>query len=396
MTTLSSSITRRGFLAATAATVTATALSANEDPTLGIDGVAFPTWATEKIADGLKRFSAWKGADEVVSFPLITDVHSHAPGPTGTAPAWGDSKSHVLFQRAIAQATGADFLANLGDMDFDVNILGTTPDWTQVQPVIDGFVKLYSNERRPVLFTVGNHDHAKGRWTSKQFGDTFLRGINGPHGHDLHLSDCGTWGYYDIPAKKFRAIFLNTSDEGYLGFSVRQMQFLSDTLAAAPEGWNVAIFQHANIPSFIASWRRFIGDGNFKRSGIEMQMVEDFANHRGDLVQGFNNPPIRGQFGGVKWDFSQSKANLVGVFQGHLHAESFLKYANVAYVIRPGYGTVPYDCRCGEWRDPKHELKFNRVTDMMIDLVAVKPTRRLVHIFRFGCGGPKSELEYTY
>jgi hypothetical protein len=33
---------------------------------------------------------------------------------------------------------------------------------------------------------------------------------------------------------------------------------------------------------------------------------------------------------------------------------------------------------------------------MMIDLVAVKPEKRVVHVFRFGYGGPESELEYKY
>ena len=375
--------------------------SAEEAPDWAeVAGVELPDWAVKTIADGLGRYRAWKGTDLTVAFPLVTDLHSHNPC-AGNEPNWRDSKCHVLFQRAIAQATGSDFLVNLGDLDFDVDILGKAPDWSKVQPVIDGFVAAYGKERRPCLFSVGNHDHAKGRYTSKQFGDTFNRGVNAPNGHDLHLSECGTWGYLDLPEKKFRMVFLNTSDEGYLGFSVKQMQFLSDTLASADEGWSVAVMQHANIPGFLASWRRFIGDGNFKRSGIEMQMIEDFANHRGDLVQGFNNPPIKGEFGGVKWDFSRAKADLVGVFQGHLHAESYLKYAKVNYVIRPGYGTIPWDCRCGEWRDAKREdgtgkVVFSPDRAMMIDLVAVKPLTREVHVFRFGCGGPKSELEYVY
>ena len=178
------------------------------------------------------------------------------------------------------------------------------------------------------------------------------------------------------------------------------MQDLSDALSSADEGWNVVVLQHANIPDFIARWRRFIGDANFRRSGIEMQMIEDFANRRGDLVQGFHNPPIRGEYGGVKWDFANSHANLVGVFQGHLHAESHLMHAKVNYVIRPGYGTIPWDCRCGEWRDPKRDAKgksvYDRSQSMMIDLVAVKPEKRQVHVFRFGFGGADSELEYVY
>jgi len=212
-----------------------------------VDGVTLPDWAVREIDDGLARYRAWKGTDLTVAFPLVTDVHSHSPG-LNASQSWRDQKSHVLFQRAIAAATESDFLVNLGDLDFDVNILGKAPDWMEVQPVIDGFVKAYAAETRPCLFSLGNHDHAKGRYTSKQFGDTFNRGINGPHGHDLHLSECGTWGYLDVASKKFRMVFLNTSDEGYLGLSAKQLQFLSDTLAAAPAGWHVAVMQHANIP----------------------------------------------------------------------------------------------------------------------------------------------------
>ena len=365
-----------------------------------VEGIGLPDWAVDEIRDGVARYRAWKGADMTVAFPLVTDIHSHvAATPSGRD--WSDAKSHVLFQRAIAREIGADFLANLGDLDLDVDILGDAPPMDKVWAVIDDYKKLYAHEGCPVLFAMGNHDHAKKRFSSRQFGDAFNRGINGGTAAWLHLSEDGTWGYLDLTDKRFRAIFLNTSDEGYLGFSARQMQDLSDALSSADEGWHVAVLQHANIPHFIANWRRFIDDGNFKRSGIERQMIEDFANHRGDLVQGFHNPPIRGQFDGVKWDFAKSRANLVGVFQGHLHAESYLKYAKVNYVIRPGYGTIPLDCRCGEWRDPKRDPAdgrqvFSTAKSMMIDLVAIKPEKRQVHVFRIGFGGPESELEYVY
>lgn len=370
------------------------------DEGLNVAGFALPDWAVGEIRAGVARYRSWKSADETVAFPLMTDIHSHVAAELAGR-NWKDAKSHVLFQRAIAREIGADFLANLGDLDLDVDILGGIPPMDKVQAVIDDFKRLYANEERPVLFAMGNHDHARGRFTSREFGDTFNRGINGGKSVRLNLSEDGTWGHLDLPDKRFRAIFLNTSDEGYLGFSARQMQDLSDALSSAGEGWHVAVLQHANIPSFIASWRRFIEDGNFKRSGIERQMIEDFANHRGDLVQGFHNPPIRGQFDGVKWDFSHVQANLIGVFQGHLHAESYLKYARVNYVIRPGYGTIPLDCRCGEWRDPKRDPTdghpvFSSAKSMMVDLVAIKPEKRQVHVFRIGFGGPESELEYVY
>lgn len=373
---------------------TARAWSA-EGKGLSVGDIALPDWAEKTIREGAARYAAWKGSDEVVAFPLITDVHSHAASVT--PPNWRDSKMHILFQRAIAEATGSDFIANLGDLDFDVNILGSAPDWTKVQPVIDGFVAAYTGEPKPVLFAMGNHDHAKGRYTSKQFGDTFNRGLNAGKKAAFDWGEDGTWGCLDLPAKKFRAIVLNTSDEGYLGCSKAQMQYLADKLSSAPDGWSVVVLQHANIPGFIAKWRRFgESSGDYKRAELEQTIIEDFANHRGGIVQGFHNPPITGQLGGVKFDFAHSKANLVGLFQGHLHAESYLRYANVNYVIRPGYGTIPVDCKCGEWRDPKRACGFSTAKDMMLDLVAVKPAKRQVHVFRFGCGGAESELDYVY
>ena len=389
-------LSRRSFIGTAAATAVATRLDATSTPCWTVDGIQLPKWAVEAIRSGVARYMAWRGDDETVAFPLITDIHSHAPGLKTDPVDWNDTKSHVLLQRAIAQAADADFLANLGDMDFDVNILGAAPEWKDVQPVIDGFVKVYEKESKPVLFCLGNHDHARGRYTSRQFGDTFNRGVTQKNGHKTVLSECGTWGYYDIPAKKFRAIFLNTSDEGYGGFSRGQLQFLADAFASAPAGWHAIVLQHIQTPGLMGHWRRFLGDAPLKREGIFMQIVDDFAHRRGGLVQGFHNPPITGEYDKIKWDFSGTKASFAGAFFGHTHLEAHMEIDGVNWVTRPGYGTVPADCPAMGARDPKRELAFKRTQDMMIDLVAIKPAKGLVHVFRFGCGGPASELEYTY
>lgn len=389
-------VSRRGFIGAAVASAAVAGLHADSRASWTVDGIPLPDWAADRIRSGVARYNAWRGKDETVAFPLITDVHSHEPGFAENPPNWNDPKSHILFQRAIAHATDSDFLVNLGDLDFDINILGAKPEWSDVQAVIDGFVRVYEKEPLPVLFSMGNHDHAKGRYTSKQFGDTFNRGITARAGHKVVLSECGTWGYYDIPAKKFRAVFLNTSDEGYAGYSRKQLQFLSDALATVPEEWHVIALQHIQVPGIMGRWRRGLDDGPLRREGIFMQIVDDFAHHRGNLVQGFHKPPIKGQYDGIKWDFAESKASFVGGFFGHTHLEANMQIDGVNWVTRPGYGTVPADCPCMGARDPKCVWEFKRSKDMMIDLVAVKPEKRVVHVFRFGYGGPESELEYKY
>ena len=373
--------------------------AATSDGEMSVDGVPFPDWAVREINEGMKRFRQWKGGDRVVSFPVVTDTHS--PFAELERPMnWKDPRSHYLFLRKIGELAGSAALLNLGDLDFDLGRGRTTP-MDEVRKACDAFVKVLSTEQRPQLFAKGNHDAARGRMRSEEFGAIFNIGLNRGKGYDLHLSRCGTWGYYDVPDGALRVIFLNTSDEGYQGFSREQLQFLSDSLASTPQGCGVLVMQHTNMPEFIARWRRTLNDsGETKRGMIEMQIIEDFANRRGGIVEGWKGTVPPGMFDGVKWDFRSSKGELVGVLQGHAHSESYLKYAKVNYVIRPGYGAIPEDCRCGEWRDPKRDERGARIfscdRSMMIDLLAVKPAKRLVHVFRFGTGGERSELEFAY
>lgn len=366
-----------------------------------LDGVVFPEWASREIDDGMYRFRAWKGSDDVLSFPIVTDTHSHFIKLVDPID-WRDPRRHYMFQRKIAELARSDALLNLGDLDFDIVISGgKAPPIEEVEASREGFRKVLASERRPMLFTKGNHDSARGRWDSKVFGMFFNRGLNAANGHRIKLSDCGSWGCYDIPEKNFRIIFLNTSDEGYLGFSRGQLQFLSDHLLSAPDGWGVLIAQHANLIDFQVRWRRCLSDTcDVKRISVEQQIVEDFVNRRGGIVQGWSREARPGVFDGIRWDFSSAKANLIGVLQGHAHSESFWRFAGVNSIVRPGYGTIPSDCRCGEWRDPKRNKRGDRIftceKSMMIDLLAIKPTRRIAHVFRFGTGGKESELDFAY
>ena len=392
------SLTRREFLVSSTCAATVMGVQqifgVPEDLT---EWRSFPEWAVRRIEDGLRRYRAWKGTDVVFSFPLVTDLHSHGAG-FDLPVKWGDSRSHVLFQRAIAHEVGSDFLANLGDLDLDINTdPGTAiPAQEQINGVVDGFRKVYGGESRPIVFTLGNHDHAKKQFTSQQFGDAFNRYIGRLEEHGAVLSKCGSWGYLDFPEKEIRVVFLNSSDEGYIGYSKEQLQFFADALMSTPDNWHVAAMEHVSMPYLHARWRRFCEPLGGNRTGILETIAEDFANHRGDLVENFFTPPVKGSYKGIKWDYSRSKAHFIGWFMGHSHTENHVEIAKVHYTIRPGYGMVPPDCLCGGQRDPKDHRVFERSSDMMIDLVAVKPAIRRVHVFRFGRGGDESELDYAY
>ena len=358
---------RRTFLGMTAATAAA---RLNAAPAWMVDGIPLPEWAVAAIREGTARYRAWKGADETVAFPLITDIHSHAPGFNAETPNWRDSKSHVIFQRAIAHATGSDFLANLGDMDFDVNILGSAPEWDKVQPVIDGFVKVYEKEPLPTLFSMGNHDHARGRYTSKQFGDTFNRGVNKGKGHNIVLSACATWGYYDIPAKNFRIIFLNSQGTGTQGgcyyiFDEAQLDWLQGVLDATPDDMTVIVTAHY-MPHPMGRWT--IGNTSQHNLGLNEKLM------------------------GMLSAFKARGASLAGMICGDTHANYYTEYNGVNYFISQGYGWVVPDLML-----PGQTHAFFKYQDnLCIDVVAVKPSAREVHTFRIGAGGADFDICFRY
>ena len=350
------------------------------------DAVAIPAWAKREICLGLARYWAWKGEDETVAFPIVTDVHSR----TGALPkdlSFADSKMHIFLAQHAAEEGMADFLADLGDIDLDMGSFKNGKraafcEKEQMEARLDAQVRIYEDCPCPVFFCVGNHDHSGGRYASAQFGARFNVGITQARGHALALGPDGSYGFYDIPAKKTRAIFLNSSDEGYYGYSVAQLAFFARSLATLPEGWTAFLLQHFCIQTVIGRWTSY-PDTKAKRQEKVIAVMEDFVARR------------KGSADGVAWDFSGRKdARFAGCFFGDSHFDNYLRANGVDYSISQGYGTV----------QPKEltivptavYTRFPRASQMLVDYVGIKPAKREVRIFRLGAGGPARDRGYVY
>ncbi|MBP5566682.1 MAG: hypothetical protein J6X57_04240 [Bacteroidales bacterium] len=59
-----------------------------------------------QVKEAYKRFAAWKGDDEVLVYPILTDVHT----------CGRFSYKHIGYGATAAKMFGADFMANLGDI----------------------------------------------------------------------------------------------------------------------------------------------------------------------------------------------------------------------------------------------------------------------------------------
>lgn len=346
-----------------------------------------PDWAKREIAATLARYRAWRGRDVTLAFPIVTDIHSRTPDLPKDY-SFSDSKMHVLLAQRAADEAKADFLADLGDIDLDIGVpidKNWPPKFRFCTPEemlrrVATQQELYRDWKKPVLFAVGNHDHSQGRFSSASFGKAFNIDITRAHGHKVELGEDGSYGYYDIKAKRMRAIFLNSSDEGYYGYSLKQLAFFAKALETLPAGWTAIMMQHFCIKTSIGYWKTF-RTTSAKRQDVAIRMMEDFVAHRA------------GESEGVKWDFTaQKNTAFAGCFFGDSHFDNYVQENGVDYSISQGYGGVSQK----EIENGGVHIPFSRANQMLFDLVAIKPAKCEVRIFRIGVGGEKRDRGYKY
>lgn len=338
--------------------------------TIGADAApsAFPKWADPIIDDAVSRFKKWKGKDEVVSFVFITDIHSHLE-KTPPSPVFSNSRFHVLFAEAAADRAGCDFLVDGGDHDYD----NRCPDSATALRRMAVTEKVYGQyTAKPILFCLGNHDHgpfpadrkSPRPISSQLFGDTF-NGMAEKNGFKLTFGENRSWGYYDVPGKKFRAIFCNTSDDGYYGFSTSQLDFIKDALHSTPPDYTSAAFGHYCVFSEIGHWKS-LNPGSAKRKKEFMDVLQDFVKTRPNSFAGY--------------------------FCGDSHFDNELEWRGVNWTVFQGYGGVgraskPWGART---------TPFSRSKNMLFDIVAVKPSAGEFKIFRVGAGAPECDRLCVY
>lgn len=335
-----------------------------------------PEWAVSKINETHARFMKWKGHDEIVVFPLITDVHSRIPEIAHPL-NWSDSKMHLLFLIETAKKFKADYIADLGDIGLD------TPATLEKEPTekrLESQLKLYAEAPVPVLFALGNHDHnGKGyRISSRAYGEMF-NGWTRSRGYKLETGPDSDYGRYDLSEKKCRIIFLNTSDESYYGFSKNQLQFLSDSLQV-PQGYSVIVMEHYCVLKEVGMWRSSTNT-KAKRGEILIKILEDFTLGK------------KGTGDGIRWDFTGNRdASLIAVINGDSHYDNQIRRNGVNWVVMQGYGGI----------SPKELIKgavhrrFDRSNEMLIDVIAIKPVKKCFRIFRAGTGGREADREFQY
>ncbi len=355
------SINRRGFLGLAAAAATIRVNAATD--TRG----GLPAWANAQIDEAVARYKAWKGTDTTIAFTFITDIHSHLTEKKAPID-FTNSRYHVLFTQAVADRAGCDFLVDGGDHDYDNNCK-SNEEALKRMAVAESVYHDYT--AHPVLFCQGNHDHGpflgrkKRPISSALFGDTF-NGLAEKHGFKMVFGENKSWGYYDVPEKKFRAIFCNTSDSSYYGLSQGQIDFVAKALKSMPADWTAATFGHYCVFNEIGHWKQYQRNDGIQGKQAFMSALEGFAKERPNALTGY--------------------------FCGDSHFDNEMEFRGVNWTISQGYGGVGRDNK--PWG--ARTISFSRAKSMLFELVAVKPSVGEFRIFRVGAGGAAFDRTCSY
>lgn len=312
-----------------------------------------------QIDEAYKRFAAWKGDDEVMLFPIVTDVHT----------CGRFTYKHIGHAVTAAKVFGADFIANLGDIG--LNAYPATENKAYAKEIVDNTRAQMDKYDGIWLYTPGNHDWDAGEgdlFTDEDLNEFFQNPWKERAGDSYHLVPGKTYGWYDVPGKNVRVVFLNSQGTGTVGsyyiFDDAQMEWFQGLLDSTPADLPVLVMAHY-MPHPIGRWTNVATKEDTKASNERiMAVLSDFAK----------------------------RGTLIGMFCGDSHANAAVKEDGVNYYISQGYGWVVPDLMVPGTIHAFYDYK----TNMCVDVVAVKTAKREVHTFRIGAGGEEYDSVFDY
>jgi len=318
-----------------------------------------PEFVTAQGRETAERFEAWKGNDQVVVFPIITDVHAD------------DRDSYIVIGYTVAldKMFSYDFMVNLGDIGLNTGRAG------DFKAAADSIVSLTAAEmakyKGVFLYTAGNHDWdaGEGAYNSEQFlSDTFQRPALKYAGDALHLTPGRSYGYYDVPGKGMRIIFLNsqctgTQDGHYYLYGDEQMEWLRDLLESTSPDTDIVVLSHY-MPHPQGRWNNIPAPETFESNEKMMNLLAEY----------------------------QPKRQIVGLFCGDSHVNLLEVRDGVHYYISQGYGW----CTPSYMMEGQRHIDFDYNESLCCDLVAIKPAKNEVKTFRIGAGGADYDYQFNY
>lgn len=345
-----------------------------------------------------------KKSDNCLVFGVITDNHINI-GEKYESLSKASIKHGSFALELVSNFVGCDFIANLGDNQWDNNIDTDTAlacgDYT-MKSTQSAFGKHYG------FRLVGNHDQTNSK-IERQW--ELIGKHNSFDATGLTKERC--YGYTDFADKKVRVICLNTSDylngTGGYGMSYEQKDFLMSALDLSNKtdcaDWKILLLSHIpldfyspdyNITADVIGILQAYANG----TSISIQVREDWKNIHDDVI----DKTV------LSYDYNgKNQAKIIGNIHGHLHNDCFgkLGYGDVTTdIVRVATPNTCYylakataypdngDYSAVEIKKTENTAKDTAVTFYVIDF-----DNEVIHSLAYGAGNDRTiyyvELPYN-
>ena len=331
--------------------------------------------------------------DNIVNIAFITDNHHQEDAHPWSKYAYsGKSLEQYQWFAQGTLRTKPDIAIVNGD-----NINGDTYRPTLIWTTMHVWAMLSTVYLRTALFMLpGNHDSgvgqtpklvAKDAMTESDLKNAYhtVKPLYGEvrNGDSLYF-------YKDLPDKKVRVIGLNSSDMPWTtdtqgnyvhnrleeaGFNVTQLKWLVNVALKLPDNsWQVVFFFHHPLSS-----------GSFYNAQALIDIIKAFKNGGSVVINRSDVDDM--QIVGLKADFTtQGAGTVIGVFNGHYHADSQdLTTLNGTPIV---ITDASLSNSIGE------QLKRRNTPDEDCwETISIDTNARTIHCYRFGRG---ADREFNY
>ena len=331
--------------------------------------------------------------DNIVNIAFITDNHHQEDAhPWSKYSYSGKSLEHYQWFAQGTLRTKPDIAIANGD-----NINGDTYRPTLIWTTMHVWAMLSTVYLKTALFMLpGNHDTGIGQKPKLVAQDAMTEGDLKNAYHTVKplygevRNGDSLYFYKDLPDKKVRVIGLNSSDMPWTtdsqgnyvhnrleeaGFSVAQLKWLVDVALKLPDNsWQVVFFFHHPLST-----------STFYNAQALIDIIKAFKNGGSVVINRSDIDDM--QIVGLKADFTtQGARTVIGVFNGHYHADSQdLTTLNGTPIV---ITDASLSNSIGE------QLKRrNTVNEDCWETISIDTNARTIHCYRFGRG---ADREFTY
>ena len=331
--------------------------------------------------------------DNIVNIAFITDNHHEEDDDPWSKKSYsGKSLEHYQWFAQGTLRTKPDVAIANGD-----NVNGNTYRPTLVWTTMHVWAMLSTVFLKTALFMLpGNHDTGIGQTPKLVAEDAMTE-------HDLKnayhtvkplygevRNGDSFYFYKDLTDKKVRVIGLNSSDMPWTtdsqgnyvhnrleeaGFSVTQLKWLVDVALKLPDNsWQVVFFFHHPLST-----------GTFYNAQAFIDIIKAFKNGGSVVINRSDVDDM--QIVGLKADFTtQGAGTVIGVFNGHYHADS------QDLTTLNGTPIVVTDASLSNSIGEQLERR-NTVNEDCWETISIDTNARTIHCYRFGRG---SDREFNY